>query len=47
MQVTGTSLYSAKLLQLVEFPTAKVLGSNAPEDEIKASLCRGRYALRR
>jgi hypothetical protein len=46
MQVTGTS-YGAKVLQLVEFRTAKVLGSTATEDEIKASLCRGRYAPRR
>jgi succinyl-CoA synthetase beta subunit len=39
MQVTGM-LHGAKLLQLVEFPTAEVLGSSATEDDIKALIDR-------
>lgn len=39
MQVTGL-LYGARLLQLVEFPTAKVLGPSAAEEEIKAMIAR-------
>jgi len=39
MQVTGL-LYGARLLQLVEFPTAEVLGPSATEDEIKAMIVR-------
>jgi hypothetical protein len=39
MEVTGM-LYGARLLQLVEFPTAEVLGSSATENEIRALIDR-------
>ncbi len=39
MQITGM-LYGAKLLRLVDFPTADVLGPDASEDEIQALIRR-------
>src|ERR1019366_10679447 len=39
MQITGM-LYGAKLLKLVDFPTAEILGPEASEHEIKDLIAR-------